>query len=122
PAAPLLDAAEQVTTTPIDSVAAAAIDRAEAEARPVAPPAPVVAAAPAEAPATGGSLIQIGIFSVEANARRAADTLGKAGITAAIRAEETQGKKFWSVTARGNAQTLAAIKSAGFADAYVLKR
>lgn len=132
PEAPILDAAEPVTTTPIDSVAAAAIDRAEAATRPSAPPAPVVApaptpaaapaAAPAPTPATGGSLIQIGIFSIEANARRAVDTLALAGVTATIRAEETQGKKFWSVTARGNAATLASVKSAGFGDAYILKR
>lgn len=132
PAAPILDAAEPVTTTPIDSVAAAAIDRAEAETRPAAPatpvvapaaaPAPAAAAPAAPAPATGGSLIQIGIFSVEANARRAVDTLARAGVTATIRAEETQGKKFWSVTARGNAATLASAKAAGFGDAYILKR
>ena len=127
PAAPILDAAEPVTTTPIDSVAAAAIDRAEAEAKPAAPATPVVApaAAPAPAapaPASGGSLIQIGIFSVEANARRAVDTLGRAGVTATIRAEETQGKKFWSVTARGDAATLVAARTAGFGDAYILKR
>lgn len=77
--------------------------------------------APAAAPA-GGGLIQIGIFSVEANARRAADALAKAGVTADIRAETNQGKPFWSVTARGDAAVLAKIKSAGFKDAYLLKR
>lgn len=87
-------------------------------------PAAAAAEAPAAkpAPASGGSLIQIGIFSVEANAKRAVDALAKAGITASIRSEQTQGKTFWSVTARGDSATLQKVKSAGFADAYVLKR
>lgn len=136
PAQPILDEAEPVTAAPLDEIAAAAIDRAEATSTPAAPLAPAAAPAPAaaspaaaapataqaSAPATGGSLIQIGIFSVEANARRAVETLSKAGVTASIRAEETQGKQFWSVTARGNAATLASVKAAGFGDAYILKR
>lgn len=129
---PILDAAETVETTPLDTaaIASAAIDKAEAN--PVLPavtgasatPAPLPPTpAPAPAPATSGDqLIQIGIFSVEANAKRAVDTLGKAGITASSRREEAKGKPFWSVTARGTSATLAAVKSAGFADAYVLKR
>ena len=85
-------------------------------------PAANAPAAKAPAPAAGGGLIQIGIFSVEANAKRAAEQLGKAGVTAQVRREESQGKPFWSVTAPGNAATLGKIKAAGFADAYVLKR
>ena len=82
------------------------------------PPAP-----PAAAPAAAkGGMIQIGIFSVEANAKRAADTLGKAGIPATVRAESAKGKPFWSVTATGGTDTLGKIKAAGFADAYMLKR
>lgn len=97
----------------------------ELPAEPVAPqaaaPAKPVTAAPAPAAAKGG-LIQIGIFSVEANAKRAADTLSKAGIKASIRQETAQGKPFWSVTASGGADALGKIKAAGFADAYMLKR
>lgn len=85
-----------------------------------APSAPAPkAAAPA---ASGGGLIQIGIFSVEANAKRAADTLSKAGLSASIREENLKGKPFWSVTAAGGADALAKVKAAGFADAYMLKR
>lgn len=140
---PILDAAETVETTtlgPEAAVTGAAIDAAEGNAggpAPQTPPKPLpettdetaadIAADTAEAvattPASGtGSLIQIGIFAVEANARRAVDTLAKSGITADIRKEESQGKMFWSVTTRGDAATLARIRSAGFADAYVLKR
>ncbi len=84
--------------------------------------APAKAAAKAAAPAAKGGLIQIGIFSVEANAKRAVDTLTKAGITASLRAEKSQGKAFWSVTAEGGSDALAKVKAAGFADAYMLKR
>lgn len=95
---------------------------APAATAPAATPKPAEAPkAPAAAPAKGG-LIQIGIFSVEANAKRAVDTLSKAGISAAVRQETAQGKAFWSVTATGGADTLTKIKAAGFADAYQLKR
>jgi cell division septation protein DedD len=128
---PILDASETVETAPLDTVAIAsgAIDKAEGKpakgpAVPTAPAAKPAAAAPAvtAAPATGGGVIQIGIFSVEANAQRAVDALTKAGIAVSSRKEESQGKPLWSVTARGDAALLAKIKSAGFGDAYFLKR
>lgn len=149
---PILDQAETVATEALDPVAgaAAAIDKAEATGKGKkgkksgGPEAPVVAssleapAAPAapkakapktpeapkaKAPADSGKgLIQIGIFSVEANAKRAVDTLSKAGVTASVREEKSQGKAFWSVTAKGGADALAKAKAAGFKDAYVLKR
>ncbi|MDT8856664.1 SPOR domain-containing protein [Paracoccaceae bacterium Fryx2] len=126
---PILDAAETVDTAVLPPVAAAAaaIDRADgkppAPAKPAATPAPTAAAAP---PASGGpNAIQIGIFSVEANARRAAATLTGAGIAADTRKEESQGKAFWSVVARGagdRAALLAKVKGLGFTDAYFLSR
>ena len=148
---PLLDANESVGgTAPADvaATAAAAIDAAGTPAADVAVPskpakpakstatalapiaepaaqlAPLVAdAPPAAPPAQGtGKLIQIGIFSVEANAKRASEVLSKAGIAASITKESSLGKDLWSVTARGDATVLASIKSAGFKDAYVLKR
>lgn len=133
--APLLDAAESVASdagaASVAASAAAAIDKAAADPAIPTAPKPVkgqtAAAAPAapagSAPATsGGSLIQIGLFSVEANARRAVEQLSKAGISAAISKETSQGKSFWSVTARGDKSVLDQIKQAGFADAYFLKR
>ena len=72
--------------------------------------------------APGGASIQIGIFSVEANANRAVATLAKAGIVASIRKETSHGKPLWSVVAGGNAAVLAQIKAAGFKDAYFLSR
>lgn len=123
---PILDAAEGVETTSLDAVATAAIDRSEEAAAPAvtAPPPKVATAAPAAAPTGGAHRVQIGIFSVEANAKRAVDALKKAGIAADIRPGNTQGKAFWSVTASGGgdrAALLDKIKGLGFADAYFLK-
>ena len=103
-AAPAQETAPDATTD-ITDIAAAAIQDATA---------------PAEAVA--GSLIQVGIFSVEANAQRAVQMLAQAGIPASISSEASQGKTFWSVTARGDGAVLEAIRGAGFADAYLLKR
>lgn len=126
---PILDAAETVETQSLDpaAAAAAAIDRAEGKpasaAPPTAAPAPMPAPAPAgAATASPGRTIQIGIFSVEANANRAADTLRKAGLPADIRREESQGKVLWSVTSRGDAAAMTKVKGLGFPDAYFLKR
>ncbi len=85
-----------------------------------------VAAAPlaAPSPAAGGSArIQIGIFSVEANAKRAADRLKEGGVSADVRKEESNGKAFWSVVASGSGGSktlLAKVKQLGFTDAYVV--
>ena len=134
---PILDAAETVATETLDPIpgAAAAIDRAATkDGKPTAPPMatmpasgePVTDSPAPEAPKTSvasgkGGLIQIGIFSVEANAQRASDQLKVAGIAADIRAETAQGKSYWSVTARGDKGLMAKIKQAGFKDAYFLK-
>lgn len=135
---PLLDANEGIETTALATTAAAAIDAASPTPAPrpgkSGPTIPVVApataspatAAAATAPAATGAgpTIQIGIFSVEANANRAAATLTKAGIAATVRKETTQGKTWWSVTAKGGADraaTLTKIKGLGFKDAYFLK-
>jgi rare lipoprotein A len=98
------------------AVAGAALDAAASPA-----PAAAAPASPAPAAASSGRPIQIGFFSVEANAKRAVDTLAKAGIAAEARAETSQGKTYWSVIARGDAALLKKIKDAGFADAYLLK-
>ncbi len=147
---PILDAAETVETETLAPAAEGAVaatgapsaakpkpkgfglfkKKQKASDGPVAPvvssepieAAPVTAPAKAAAPAAKTGLIQIGIFSVEANAKRAVDTLAKAGITASVRAEKSQGKAFWSVTASGGSDALAKVKAAGFADAYMLKR
>lgn len=136
--APIVDANEGVTTTalaaPAGATAAPQPATAPAPAIPDAPKAattaPAVAPAPADtataapaAPAGAGQRIQIGIFSVEANAQRAADTLTKAGIAATVRKETAQGKTYWSVTASGTGgkALLDKVKGLGFKDAYFLR-
>lgn len=92
--------------------------------------APVKAAAepakPAAAPsaASGSSYVQIGIFSVEANAARAAERLRKQGLPATTRTEKSQGKTFWSVLAGpGDRDTLLQkARGLGYADAYAVKK
>ena len=131
------DAGETGTLDP--GAVPAAIDTAEADARaPVmdadamaaaAPPARTAAPPAASSAATGGtSYIQLGIFSVEANAKRAADTVTKAGASAALRKEESKGKTYWSVVAGPAASAadrdalMKKIKGLGFADAYFVSR
>ncbi|WP_126976957.1 SPOR domain-containing protein [Frigidibacter oleivorans] len=143
-------AAEAAAPAPTDvaGAAAAAIDRAEGTppattaaapaAPPVAPAAPRVApppaaapAAPASAPAAapvGRQFVQIGIFSVEANAEKAAGQMRAAGLTPAVRREESQGKTFWRVvvgplpaTAERDA-AIAKVKGLGYPDAYAVSK
>lgn len=97
-----------------------------------------VAAAPAAAPAApkpakpASSLsrpyLQIGIFSVEANAEKAAKQMRGAGMTAAVKADQSSGKSFWRVVV-GPSDTEAArnalaakVKGLGYPDAYAVSR
>ncbi len=104
---------DRKSVTETAKVAAGALDTAA--------PKPAAPAGGKPAAAAGGRPIQIGFFSVEANAQRAKDKLAKAGVTAEIRKESAKGKDYWTVFARGDAATLKKIKAAGFADAYLLK-
>ena len=94
----------------------------------IATPIPVAAAVapkPATAkPAGRGAMIQIGIFSVDANADRAVKLLTSKGVHARKLTEKSQGKTFWRVVADApdRAATLASVKAAGFADAYPVSR
>jgi len=120
------DIAAEPAATPMDTaaIATAALDAVDSTpldaTAPAAAPAPAPEPAPAPA-AAGGRPIQIGFFSVEANADRAVRKLADAGVTAEARKESSQGKDYWSVIARGDAALLKKIKDAGFADAYLLK-
>jgi cell division septation protein DedD len=120
-----------IEATPLDPIAgaAAAIDAAEASAAPTATPntAPAPTGTPA-APANTGSLskpfIQIGIFSVEANANRTAEQMRASNLTATVLQQSSQGRTFWrvivgpSATESARADLLTKVKAQGFADAY----
>jgi cell division septation protein DedD len=134
---PALAQNEQIQAKPLADVtatASAAIDNAQGKATAKATPEPTAAPAAKPAPkpavaATSGakSWLQIGIFSVEANANRAAGMISKAGGSAQVKAETTQGKTFWRVIAGpvGNAGARTALKEKavklGFKDAFFVK-
>ena len=133
PAKPVLDGQETIATetlAPPKAGAAAPAAVATAPAAPAAAPAAAPKPAPAAKPAAAGgrNLIQIGIFSVEANARSAAAQLTKAGAQTQVKKEESQGKTFWRVLAgpatdaAGREALLAKVKGAGFKDAYFVSR
>ena len=120
-------------TRPGSDIAAAtgaALAAKPAPAAAPAPPAPTPTAAqtPAKPAATGKMFVQLGIFSVEANAERAAAQMKKAGIAATVRAEQSQGKAFWRVvagpatSASARDALLSKIKGLGYADAYAVSK
>ena len=133
----LLGTGEPITQTPVDTVdpvtatAAAAIAAApEPQTGDLSAAVPVVRPAAAPQPAAkpaapgGKNFLQVGIFSVEANANNTATALKGAGLTARVIKDASQGKTFWRVIA-GPAGTgaerdalLAKAKGLGFADAY----
>jgi hypothetical protein len=116
---------------------AAAIDKADAgtpvmdpDAMAQAAPAASTAAAPAaSSPAAGGkSYIQPGIFSVKANARRAADTVTRAGARTALRKKASKGKPCRSgvagpaASAANRVALMKKINGLGSADACFVSR
>lgn len=148
------DGIEQKPLEPVAAQAAAAIAKAEAAApapapaatAPAAPPGkaaatpgttvkvtagPSAAAKPAAAAATGAlkrPFVQVGIFSVEANAGKAAGQLAKAGLPAQVKADQSNGKSFWRVivgpaASEADRGTLAAkVKGLGYPDAYPVSK
>ena len=119
---------------PIAEAAAAIEASAPATAAPAAPvsiPKPAVrpAATPAPAPratALNKPYIQIGIFSIEANAKRTADQMRNAGIIPTVYEQSSSGKPFWRVVVgpaqskSERSQLLKTVKDAGFSDAYAV--
>ncbi|MCC1494067.1 SPOR domain-containing protein [Cognatishimia sp. F0-27] len=129
------------TLDPIATGAAAALDKAMIDAATPAPAAvpaakPAareVAAAtapkPAPKPATQAlakPFIQIGIFSIEQNARNTATAMRQDGMVPTVKKHKSNGKTFWRVVV-GPAQSkselntlLGKIRSTGFTDAYAV--
>ncbi|MDA7963032.1 SPOR domain-containing protein [Ruegeria sp.] len=110
----------EITETPLDPIAgaAAAIDAAEPAA------ATTAAVASTTTAALSKPFVQAGTFSVEANANSAAEKIRRNGMTADVRALQSEGKTIWRVLV-GPAQTraerkaiLADVKDLGFTDAF----
>lgn len=126
--APVQDAvpgAADVEEKPLDPIQSAekAIEQAEAKkAAPVAAPAPKSAKSGLEKP-----YVQIGIFSVEANAKSAAKSMRAVGMKSEVKKQSSKGKTFWRVivgpakSASDRTKMLNKIKAKGFADAYAVR-
>lgn len=134
------DAPADIAATPIDSTpleaseavdpiaaAAAAIDAAENVATAPIAAAPIPAPTPTPSPAASTldkPFIQIGIFSVEANANGTADRMRANGIVPTVLQQTSQGRTFWRVivgpatSSAERAELLRQVKAQGFADAY----
>lgn len=122
----------EVSETPLDPIASAA--EAIETAEDTAPEKTQVAAASAPKPKPkpkptsklAKPYLQVGIFSVEANADRTAKLMRSAGMIPTVRKGETGGKPFWRVivgpaaTSSERASLLAKIKAEGFTDAYAV--
>ncbi|MEM6587016.1 MAG: SPOR domain-containing protein [Pseudomonadota bacterium] len=123
-----LAAASTVETQTLDPVAGAAAAIEAAENTPAATPA--AAPEPAPAPRAASSLskpfIQIGIFSVEQNARNTATAMRQNGMVPTVLEQKSSGKRFWRVivgpaTSTSERSTLLKqVKGMGFEDAYAV--
>lgn len=118
----------EISETTLDPIASAgaAIENAEPTAAVAPPPAP---AAPAPRPSTSNlskPFVQLGIFSVEANANRTAKQMSGAGMVPVVKRSEINGKAFWRVlVGPANSKSeldnlIKAIKAEGFSDAYAV--
>lgn len=117
---PLAGLEEAIEAAPLDTAALAG-PAVETESK----PAPTPVAAPAAAsPAISKGFLQIGIYSSQENADRAANVMRDAGIIPTKKTFDRNGKTFWRVMvgpARSVAerdQLLAQIKKEGYTDAY----
>ena len=116
------EAPPKVSETALDPMAgaAAAIDAAEPTS-----PKPATKPAPKKSGLTK-PYIQIGIFSVEANANRTADLMRNEGMVPVVREQKSSNKKFWRVlvgptqTSSERSALLKKVKAAGFSDAYAV--
>ncbi|WP_417270393.1 SPOR domain-containing protein [Celeribacter sp.] len=127
-----IDAPEEIAATQLDPIAdaAAALDALDTPAStPIAAqkaPTPKPAAAPKAASSLDKPFIQIGIFSVQANANRTKEMLASQGVIGTIKTGESAGKTFWRVVvgpatnASERKTLLAKVKKAGFTDAYAV--
>lgn len=103
---------------PVATSAAAAIDNAESK--------PLVLDNVRPVSNLAKPYVQIGIFSVEANANNAANQMRAAGMIPTVKQQSIKGKAFWRVivgpaTTRSELSSLLSkIKSSGFTDAYAV--
>jgi cell division septation protein DedD len=113
-----------IAATPLDPVAQSTDITTAAAPKPAPTLAPMPAPTTTQTASLAKPFIQIGIFSIETNARTTADTLRNDGMVATVLAQESQGRSFWRVivgpapSVSDRAAILKKVKSLGFADAY----
>ena len=119
--AEMIEGTDGVTETTLDPVeASAAVAIASAEATP--PPKPKIKSVSA----LKKPYIQIGIFSVESNAKNTANRMRTAGMVPDVKKQSSKGKTFWRVlvgpasSSAERSTLLKKIKAEGFADAYAV--
>jgi len=124
---PSVEPAPEVSATPLPPAAAASTAATTAAAAPVAKPTPAPAPKPpVQSTSLSKPFIQIGIFSIEENAERAAKQMRGAGLSPTIKKSTISGKTFWRVvvgpaaTSAERAKILSTIKAEGFTDAYAV--
>jgi rare lipoprotein A len=116
----------KVEESNLGAIASAAIDKAEGKKTETA--ATAVTPAPKTASTLDKPFIQIGIFSVETNAKNTATSLRTQGVIPVVKAQETKGKKFWRVligptsSKSERAGLLKVARKLGFDDAYFVSR
>lgn len=129
-AAAAIDAAEEAGATATDATAAVPVALPAATATEDAPAeGETTEAVPANAPAgevdASGDLIQVGVFSVEANAEGAAERLRAIGVPASVQVQQAGGRDVWRLVASpvdGDADaTTARIAEQGFPDAFLVE-
>ncbi len=127
--APEQTSAPETTVTAPAAVTETTLDPASSASEP-APVAAATALPKPSAPVQTSNLekpyIQIGIFSIEANANRSANQMRSAGMLPTVKRSEINGKAFWRVVVGPAATTtelnnlLKSIKAEGFSDAYAV--
>lgn len=121
----------EISETTLDPIASAGAAIDAAAPTPAAAPKPAAAKPAAPAPRAAKSrlskpFVQLGIFSVEANATRTAKQMRGAGMVPTVKRSEINGKAFWRVLvgpagSKSDLSTLInAIKAEGFSDAYAV--
>lgn len=128
------DPVAETATAAATSTAATAQVTADTLTQAAPSPAPVAAPSPAPAPKPAPKpkskldkpYLQIGIFSVEQNARNTAVAMRQSGIIPEVIKQSSQGKTFWRVivgpatNTEERAVLLKKVKDAGFTDAYAV--
>ncbi len=129
PAAPLsaMGPVDAAAAPPVQTLAIAPAAKATAPAKvQKASVPPASAPKPPRASSLRKPYLQIGIFSVEQNAKNTATAMRQAGMIPTVRKQSSKGKVFWRVligpanTSTEQASLLKKVKGEGFTDAYAV--